>query len=189
MFATTDTGFITRSIEVNASPAPTGNGIFPNYYRLLGGLLFLALSGTLVAQTHFCIGGDLDHLAPASIATCQAKMSGVRDAAKRQGVPANWHFVVVCDEAGWKEYTSFSSHEDGLLAGAGYSTDPRLRWTFLRGSQLDTDQPQAAATMVSMAIENVPNQKSAPRLAPSVKAARPLSIAMAGSGSSTSVSQ
>ena len=83
-------------------------------------------------------------------------MADVRNAVKQRGAPADWHFVVVCDEAGWKDYASFSATEPGLLAGASYSTDPRLRWTFLRGSDLNPDQPQTTATALSVALNSVP---------------------------------
>ena len=186
MIAKTDTGSMAPNFESIASSELTCNtsraGLLTRHFRLLGGLAFLALSATLVAQTHFCVGGDLDHMTSTDVAACKAKLSGVRDAAKRRGVPAGWHFVVVCDEAGWKDYVSFSKDETGLLSGASYRTDTRLRWTFLRGSQLDANQPQATTTAVSIALENVPNQKSAPGLVPS----RSLSIAMAGSGNSGS---
>ena len=171
-----------QHFRASASPADTIGArrprILMQHLRLFAGLLFLAVSVSLVAQTHFCIGGDLDHLSPASLTACQAKMSGVRNAVKQLGAPAGWHFVVVCDDAGWKDYASFSARETGLLSGASYSTDLRLHWTFLRGADLDVEQPQATATVVSMALSSVPMQKSTPRMPASGKATRQYSIAM-----------
>ena len=138
--------------------------IFRRHLRLFGGALFLALSATLVAQTHFCIGGDIDHMTPANVAACEAKLSGVRNAVRQQGAPAGWHFVVVCDEMGWKEFTSFSHREAGLLSNASYSTDPRLHWIFLRAGQIDVEQPQTVVTAVTMALGKIPTRKSAPEV-------------------------
>ncbi len=189
----TDRELTTQTVTGIASSGNTRSarraGIFSKHFRLASGLFFLVLSTSLVAETHFCVGGDLDHMTPAAIAACRAKMSGVRDAAKQRGVPAGWHFVVVCDEAGWKEYASFSHEERGLLTGAGYSTDPQLRWTFLRGSALDANQPEATATILSTSLESVPNQKGAPQLAPAASKSRQLSIAMASHESSRPDSQ
>ncbi len=150
---------------------------FRRHLRLSGGALFLALSASLVAQTHFCIGGDIDHLSPASVVACEAKLAGVRSAVRQIGAPADWHFVVVCDEMGWKEFTSFSHREAGLLSNASYSTDPRLHWTFLRGSQIDIEQPQTVVTAVTMALGKIPTRKSAPEV-PVVRSTRQY-IAMA----------
>ena len=158
--------------------------IFTKHIRLVSGLLFAALSASLTAETHFCVGGDLDDMTPASIRACQAKMAEVRDVVKHRGAPAGWHFVVVCDEAGWKEYARFSRQERGLLSGVSYSTDPNLRWTFLRGTELNVDQPEAVAEMLSTALESVPEQKNAHPLAPS-RTQRQLSIAMADPDIST----
>ena len=159
-------------------PGARRAGIPAKHLRLFVGLLFLAVSISLVAQTHFCIGGNLDTLSPASIAACQAKMSGVREAVKQRGAPAGWHFVVVCDEAGWKDLASFSAEQSGLLTGASYSTDPRLHWTFLRGSDLDAEQPQATAAVISVALRSVPTQKSTPQLPTPGRGARQYSVAM-----------
>ena len=183
-----DSGFATQTLKGIARFAVTREirrtGI-AKHVRLMGGLLFLALSASLVAETHFCVGGDLDGMSAAAVTACQAKLSGVRNAAKLRGVPADWHFVVVCDETGWKDYTSFSQAA-GLLSGASYSTDAQLRWTFLRGSQLNVDQPQTAATMLSMALESVPSHN---QFAPSAKTARQLSIATTRHSNSKPVSQ
>ena len=54
-------------------------------------LLFLSVSSAALAQTHFCIAGDLDHLNAAQVAECKTKMTNVRDAVKRRGAPSGWH--------------------------------------------------------------------------------------------------
>lgn len=157
---------------------------YSKHLRVFGGLLFLALSASLVGQSHFCIGGDVDHLTPATVAACKNKLSAVRNAVRQHGAPSDWHFVVVCDDEGWKEYTSFSSREAGLLSGASYSTDPRLHWTFLRGG--DLDQPDTTASVVTMALTSVPNGNSEPQR---LSKTRQYGIAMARPSDSKAMTQ
>ena len=164
-------------------------GIPAKQLRVCGGVLLLALSTSLVGQTHFCIGGDVDHLTPANIAACRATLPSIREAVRQRGISADWHFVVVCDEAGWKEYTSFSRMETGLLSGADYSTDTRLHWTFLRGSELQTGDPQAAADVLTMALDSLPRQKSSPAGAAPQNSTRQYGIAMAQHGRSNGTTQ
>ena len=152
------------------------------------GLLLLAISASVAAETHFCIAGDVDHLNAAEVAACQSKMIGVREAVRQHGAPADWHFVVVCDEAGWKEYASFGSDSPGSLADAGYNTDPRLRWTFLRGSELNAGQPQTIASTLSMALKSVPYRQQTPQPAPSART-RTYGIATAKPGVSHGTTQ
>ena len=47
----------------------------------LAGIVLLTLSASAVAQTHFCIGGDLDTLTPTQVAACKAKSADLRTAA------------------------------------------------------------------------------------------------------------
>ena len=155
---------------------------FVRHLRFIGGLLLVGLSASLVAETHFCIAGDLDDLSPVAVAACQAKMTGLRNVVKQRGAPANWHFVVVCDEAGWKEYTSFSRDARGTFSGAGYSTDPQLRWTFLRGADLSTEQPQATAGVLDRALDTIPATNAPGRASPD-RPSRQYSVAMAPSSS------
>ncbi len=146
--------------------------------RLLCGAFCLALSASVTAQTHFCIGGDVDHLNAAEIAACKTKVSELREAVKQHGAPADWHFVVVCDETGWQEYASFARDTPGLLTDAGYSTDPRLRWTFVRGSKLTGGQAQATTNLLAMALDGLPGEKPAPEpMRPAT--ARPYGVASA----------
>ncbi len=162
---------------------------FSRPVRMFSGLLLLALSATAVAQTRVCIGGDVDAMNPVVIAACRSKMSGVREAIKRQGAPADWHFVVVCNEAGWKDYTSFSRQEVGLLTGASYSTDPRLGWTFLRGSDLDAEQTQTTARIVAAALNTVPGRQAMPQFAAPKNTTRQFGIARAEGAGSALLSQ
>ena len=65
----------------------------PRTLNLFAALLTVALPA--VAQTHFCVGGDLDHLSPAEVTSCRAKMTEVREAVRRRGAPSGWHFLIV----------------------------------------------------------------------------------------------
>ncbi len=121
--------------------------------------LSLALLGATlpaVAQTHFCIGGDLDHLSAQQVSLCQSKMSHVRETVRRRGAPDGWHFVVVCDETGWNDLASFSGKAQGALRTVDYSTDQELHWTFLRGSRLSGEEADSTGSMVAAALKGVP---------------------------------
>ena len=90
------------------------------------------LSATAVAQTRFCVGGDLDHLSSSERSSCNATMNAVRHAVSTMPAPADWHFVVVCGEEGWKQYTAFSTRDEISLSGAAADTDRGQRTTYLR---------------------------------------------------------
>ncbi len=125
-------------------------------------LVLLALSASAVAETHFCIGGNLDQLNATQVSECRAKMADMRNAVKQHGAPAGWHFVVVCDEDGWKEYTNFAGQEATNLVQAAYSTDAEMHWTFVRGSRMDAKAPGQAEVVLAAAMKNVPAQRVAP---------------------------
>ena len=129
--------------------------------RLPASLLMFAASLPLLAQTHFCIAGDLDHLTQTEVSACHTKMTEVRDAIKRRGAPSGWHFVVVCDEVGWSDYASFSGKAGAHLLQADFQTDRDEHWTFLRGSHLP-DGGQAAAVMLKAALVGVPGRQIEP---------------------------
>ena len=119
-----------------------------------------ALSATLpaVAQTHFCIGGDLDHLTQAEVSACKAKMTHVRETVRRSGAPGGWHFVVVCDETGWSDLAALTGKHGGALRNVDYSTDSNLQWTFVRGSRMQGDSSDATATVVAAALKSLPSR-------------------------------
>ncbi len=144
------------------------NGKLIMRLRAACGLMMLALSASAIAQTHFCIAGEIDAMSAPEVAAFQAKMANVRELVKIHGAPADWHFVVVCDEAGWKDYVSFSGRHAATLEDASYSTDPQLRWTFLRGSDLSTDTESTRATL-SLALGSLPRQKNLPQFASTSK--------------------
>ena len=76
-------------------------------FSLTSALVLLSFSAVAVAQTKFCIGGELDSLTPAQVSVCKAKSVSLRQEAKLTGTPENWHYVVICDEAGWNDYAAF----------------------------------------------------------------------------------
>ena len=130
------------------------------------GLLLVSLGAPLLAQTRFCIGGELDHLSSTEKAACQAKATHLRNVVQQHGAPADWHFIVVCDEAGWNDYASFAGREAARVVRAGYSTDRDMRLTVVRGSRLETDDEQAAAQVLSAALKGVPGVMAGPRALP-----------------------
>ena len=124
-------------------------------------LAALAVTLPAVAQTHFCIGGDLDHLTKTEVSACQAKMTHVREAVRRRGAPAGWHFVVVCDETGWTDLAGFTGKAASGLRQVDYSTDREMQWTFLRGSRIDADGDEAGGVL-NAALKNLPGRRVEP---------------------------
>lgn len=106
--------------------------------RLLLCLGFLTSIAPAVAQVRVCMGGNLDQLTAADRQGCEDQVSRVRDAAVRKNAPADWHFVVVCGEDGWKDYTAFSLAGESALRDSASDTDFENRTTFLRGTRLVT---------------------------------------------------
>lgn len=122
--------------------------------------VLLASAATLftipsVAQTKFCIGGDLDHLSIAERAACSATAQAVRNEANSMHAPGNWHFVVVCGEAGWKNYTAFSSHASTTLENASVDTDLEQQTTYLREDRLGVPQGQGLRRIVAHEIASI----------------------------------
>src|SRR5579875_545536 len=96
--------------------------------KLFAAVTSLSVAGALlcasaVAQTRYCIGGDLDHLSQAQKASCSAKMHAVREIAAALHAPDDWHFVVVCGEAGWEQYAAYAAGDPATLADAAAATD------------------------------------------------------------------
>ncbi len=95
------------------------------------------LCASAVAQARYCIGGDLEHLSKAQKDACNAKMQTVRNVAGTLHAPANWHFVVVCGEEGWKQYAAYAMHAEGDLLNAMADTNYEQHETFFRERGLD----------------------------------------------------
>ena len=65
-----------------------------------------------------------------------SKLNQVRVAAAKFQTPQDWHFVVVCNEPGWKEYAAFSKRSSEELEDASADTDLDQRTTFFRADRL-----------------------------------------------------
>ena len=125
-------------------------------------LLFksVALAGMMtctfaVAQTRYCIGGDLDHLSATEKAACNTTMEAVRSAASSLHAPDGWHFVVVCGEEGWKNYAAFSTTGATDLETAAADTDRDQQTTFLREASLHTNEPHGLQRAVAHEVASI----------------------------------
>ena len=107
-----------------------------------------------VAQTRFCIGGDLDHISSTERATCSATMQAVRAAAANLHAPGDWHFVVVCGEEGWKNYASFSSRGEAVLDRMA-DTDHAQQTTYLREGSLHTAEAGGLERAVAHEVASI----------------------------------
>ena len=108
-------------------------------FRAFGSAALITLfSLSAVAQTRYCIGGDLDHLSAAERASCTAAKDEVRAAATRLHAPEDWHFVVVCGEQGWRDYTAIAERSKVALEDLGADTDLQGHVTYLREARLHT---------------------------------------------------
>ena len=120
----------------------------------------LAVASTLlcasaVAQTRFCIGGDLDHMSETQKTACHAKMQAVKQAAASLHAPADWHFVVVCGEDGWKSYAAYSLDDSAALVHADADTHLAQRETFLREDRLDLGNLRSLQRVVAHEIAEI----------------------------------
>lgn len=118
-------------------------------------LVATLLSASSVAQTRYCIGGDLDHLSANERAECSATLQAVRSAAAAMHAPADWHFVVVCGEQGWKDYTAFSRRGEAALEQASADTDREAQETFFREERLHTAQPHGLQHVVAHEMASI----------------------------------
>ncbi len=111
--------------------------------KALGSALFtMLICLPAVAQTRYCLGGDLDHLSAAERASCNAARDMVKTTATRLHAPENWHFVIVCGEQGWKDYTAVAQREEVALENSAADTDLDQHVTYLRQSRLGETQTQ-----------------------------------------------
>ena len=118
----------------------------------LTGSLFCA---TALAQTHICLGGDLDHLTKTQKDHCTARLQEVRKAAAALHAPEGWHFVVVCGEEGWKAYADYSLRQDTALQHAVVDTDYAAHETFLRESALESLTSSGSENILSREIADI----------------------------------
>lgn len=93
-----------------------------------------------VAQMKVCMGGNLDSMSASDMRACENQVRMVREAGISSKAPADWHFVVVCGEDGWKDYTAFSAHSESQLRMASADTDFANKTTFLRGTRITSPE-------------------------------------------------
>lgn len=106
--------------------------------RLLMCIAVLSAFLPAVAQTRVCMGGNLDTLTATDRRACEEQVARARVAADDMHPPADWHFVVVCGEDGWKDYMAFSSAGEKALIHASADTDTVNKTTFLHGTRMTT---------------------------------------------------
>ena len=114
-----------------------------------------SLSSVAVAQTRFCVGGDLDHLSATEKAACSATLQAVRTAATSMHAPDGWHFVVVCGEDGWKQYTAFSSRDEATLESAAADTDRDGKTTYFREARLQSPEAHSLQHAVAHEVASI----------------------------------
>ncbi len=125
-------------------------------FKALGSAALLALfSLSAVAQTRYCIGGDLDHLSAAERASCSAAREEVRTAATRLHAPEDWHFVVVCGEQGWKDYTAVAERGEAVLEDLGADTDLQGHVTYLREARLHAPEGHELQRVVAHEVASM----------------------------------
>ena len=115
----------------------------------------VVLCASAVAQTQFCMGGDLAHLSQAQKNACGAKLQAVRSVATALHAPQDWHFVVVCGEEGWKQYTAYTMREDRALMNAVADTNFEEHETFLRESRLGQDSVAALQSTLAHEVAGI----------------------------------
>ena len=108
-----------------------------------------------VAQTRYCLGGDLDHLSAAERASCSAAREMVKATATRLQAPENWHFVIVCGEQGWHDYTAVSQRGEVALEDSSADTDLGERTTYLRESRLSAPHTQEPQRVVAHELASI----------------------------------
>ena len=127
----------------------------PGFTAVLLASAAALLTVPAIAQTRFCIGGDLDQLSATDRATCSATMQAVRNAATTMHAPQGWHFVVVCGESGWKSYTAFSSRGEVALETAAADTDRSGQTTYFREDRLQTTEAHGLRRVVAHEIASI----------------------------------
>lgn len=114
--------------------------------------LTLAVSTASAASNKVCMGGNVEQLSATQAQACQQTAQQVRAAADKSGT-SNWHFVVVCDEAGWQDYAAFATMPASDLQQAAIDNNLAQRTSFVRASRVGGAENTAflASEMASLA--------------------------------------
>lgn len=108
-----------------------------------------------VAQTRYCIGGDLDHLSASERASCLAAKDSVKTTAARLHAPEDWHFVIVCGEEGWRDYTSVAQQSEAALEDSAADTDLDQHVTYLRESRMRNSKTNELQRVVAHELASI----------------------------------
>lgn len=106
------------------------------------------LAVTASAEPRFCMGGNLDQLNAAQQATCKQQLAQMKAVAAAQNSP-DWHYVLVCDEQGWKDYAAFSVTSPEKLMNVSADTNVSQKTTFVRGSRMNGSLDQVFGAEVA----------------------------------------
>lgn len=118
-------------------------------------LMFLCLSVAAFPQSKFCIGGELEKLTPTEVSACKAKAASLQREVRLVGAPDNWHYVLICDEAGWNDYAAFTGTAHAAMLDKAEVTDKDMRFTFVRGSRV-SDSWQSLQWVLASAKKEMP---------------------------------
>ena len=132
-------------------------GILMNFsLKTLGSaLLATVVCLPAVAQTRFCIGGDLDSLTAQERTSCSAAKAMVKATATLLNAPDNWHFVIVCGEQGWKDYTAVAQRGEVALDDSAADTDLDQHVTYLRESRMREPQTHQLQRVVAHELASI----------------------------------
>ena len=120
--------------------------------RLLTGFAALLIANSASASTNkVCMGGNVEQLSSTQRMACQQAARQVQNAADAAGA-SNWHFVVVCDEAGWQDYAAFSTMPAEELPQASMDTNVAQRTTFVRAGRVAGTENKDLLTVQMAAI-------------------------------------
>ena len=108
-----------------------------------------------VAQTRYCIGGDLTALSAPERASCNAAKEMVRATAARLQAPEDWHFVIVCGEQGWKDYAAVAQRGEVALDESAADTDLEEHVTYLRESRMRGSQTHELQRVVAHELASI----------------------------------
>lgn len=114
------------------------------------------------ATTEVCMGGNIEQLSSTSLRACQQEVAQVRETANAVGTP-DWHFIVICDDAGWRDYAAFSTTSASVLAHESADSNIALHTTFLRGSRLSGSE--GAKILVATMQDILHRSRTQPELA------------------------
>jgi len=116
----------------------SGRWIMRNYRNFVAFALTAIAVSHCDAENRFCLGGETDHLTVAERKSCAEQMQVARTLVARYSHVDNWHFVLVCGESNWAEYSEFSRNDPKALLRVVADTTLNDRTTYLRGDMLTT---------------------------------------------------